>query len=176
MLVDGVGVPAASQGDEVEIVLDRTPFYAEGGGQLADQGRLRLDSGAVVDVRDVQTPLPGLTVHRGQVVSGEVVVGDTAVAEVDVERRRAISRAHTATHLVHKAFRTTLGETATQAGSENAPGALPLRLLLAHRRAADRAARRGAGGQRGPVRGPGRAGRDHEPGAGARRGGHGAVR
>ena len=60
--------------------------------------------------------------HRGQVVSGEVVVGDTAVAEVDIERRRAISRAHTATHLVHKAFRTTLGETATQAGSENAPG------------------------------------------------------
>jgi alanyl-tRNA synthetase len=61
-------------------------------------------------------------VHRGQVASGEVTVGDTAIAEVDVERRRAISRAHTATHLVHKAFRTTLGETATQAGSENAPG------------------------------------------------------
>jgi alanyl-tRNA synthetase len=122
VLVGGVGVPAASQGDDVEIVLDRTPFYAEGGGQLADRGRLRLDSGAVVDVRDVQTPIPGLTVHRGQVVSGEVAVGDSAVAEVDVERRRAISRAHTATHLVHKAFRTTLGETATQAGSENAPG------------------------------------------------------
>ena len=76
----------------------------------------------IVEVRDVQTPIPGLIVHRGRVVSGEVVVGDTAVAEVDVERRRAISRAHTATHLVHKAFRTTLGETATQAGSENAPG------------------------------------------------------
>jgi alanyl-tRNA synthetase len=122
VLVDGVGVPAASESDEVEIVLDRTPFYAEGGGQLADQGRLVLGSGAVVDVRDVQKPVPGLTVHRGQVVSGQVVVGDSAVAEVDVERRRAISRAHTATHLVHKAFRTTLGETATQAGSENAPG------------------------------------------------------
>jgi alanyl-tRNA synthetase len=122
VLVNGVGVPAASQGDDVEIVLDRTPFYAESGGQLADQGRLRLGSGAVVEVRDVQTPLPGLTVHRGQVASGEVTVGDAAIAEVDVERRRAISRAHTATHLVHKAFRTTLGETATQAGSENAPG------------------------------------------------------
>jgi alanyl-tRNA synthetase len=122
VLVNGVGVPAASQGEDVEIVLDRTPFYAESGGQLADQGRLRLGSGAVVEVRDVQTPIPGLTVHRGRVATGEVVVGDTAVAEVDVERRRAISRAHTATHLVHKAFRTTLGETATQAGSENAPG------------------------------------------------------
>jgi alanyl-tRNA synthetase len=122
LLVDGLGVPAASEGDDVEIVLDRTPFYAEGGGQLADQGRLRLGSGAVVDVHDVQTPIPGVTVHRGQVVSGEVAVGDSAVAEVDVERRRAISRAHTATHLVHKAFRTALGETATQAGSENAPG------------------------------------------------------
>jgi alanyl-tRNA synthetase len=122
LLVNGVGVPAASQGEDVEIVLDRTPFYAEGGGQLADQGRLRLAGGAVVEVRDVQTPMPGLIVHRGQVVTGEAAVGDTAIAEVDVERRRAISRAHTATHLVHKAFRTTLGETATQAGSENAPG------------------------------------------------------
>jgi alanyl-tRNA synthetase len=122
VLVNGIGVPAAREGDDVEIVLDRTPFYAEGGGQLADQGRLRLEGGGVVDVRDVQAPLPGLTVHRGQVVSGDVTVGDTAIAEVDVERRRAISRAHTATHLVHKAFRTTLGETATQAGSENAPG------------------------------------------------------
>jgi alanyl-tRNA synthetase len=122
VLVNGIGVPAASQGEDVEIVLDRTPFYAEGGGQLADQGRIRLDGGAVVEIRDVQTPLPGLTVHRGQVVTGEVALGDTVVAEVDVERRRAISRAHTATHLVHKAFRTTLGETATQAGSENAPG------------------------------------------------------
>jgi alanyl-tRNA synthetase len=122
VLVNGIGVPAASAGEDAEIVLDRTPFYAEGGGQLADQGRLRLGSGAVVEVRDVQTPIPGLTVHRGQVLGGEVTVGDTAVAEVDVERRRAISRAHTATHLVHQAFRTALGETATQAGSENAPG------------------------------------------------------
>jgi alanyl-tRNA synthetase len=122
ILVNGTTVPVASEGQDVEFVLDRTPFYAEGGGQLADQGRLRVNTGAVVEVRDVQTPIPGLTVHRGQVVSGEVVVGDTAVAEVDVERRRAISRAHTATHLVHKGFRSALGETATQAGSENAPG------------------------------------------------------
>ncbi|MGZ4590806.1 MAG: alanine--tRNA ligase [Actinomycetes bacterium] len=122
LLVDGVAVPAARQGDAVELILDRTPFYAEGGGQLADHGRIVLGNGAEVDVHDVQTPLTGVIVHRGQVVKGEVTRGDTAVASVDVERRRAISRAHTATHLVHKAFRTTLGETATQAGSENAPG------------------------------------------------------
>ena len=98
------------------------PFYAEGGGQLADQGVIRLGNGAEVEVHDVQTPLPGVVVHRGTVTSGEVVRDDTVTGEVDVERRRAISRAHTATHLVHKAFRQTLGETATQAGSENAPG------------------------------------------------------
>ncbi|HET7762537.1 MAG TPA: alanine--tRNA ligase [Phycicoccus sp.] len=118
----GEQVSVAGPGDEVELVLDRTPFYAEGGGQLADGGRLRLDSGAVVEVRDVQSPISGLVVHRAQVVSGEVATGDAALAEVDVERRRSISRAHTATHMVHKAIREALGETATQAGSENAPG------------------------------------------------------
>src|SRR5688500_15367736 len=122
LLVGGASVPAAHEGDDVELVLDRTPFYAEGGGQLADQGRLRLGNGAEVEVLDVQTPLPGVIVHRGTVARGDVTVADTVVGEVDVERRRAISRAHTATHLVHKAFREALGETATQAGSENAPG------------------------------------------------------
>jgi alanyl-tRNA synthetase len=118
----GQAVPVAVPGDDVELVLDRTPFYAEGGGQLADGGRLRLDSGAVVEVADVQSPITGLIVHRARVVSGEVATGDTALAEVDIERRRSISRAHTATHMVHKAIREALGETATQAGSENSPG------------------------------------------------------
>ena len=122
LVVDGGSVPVAREGDDVELVLDRTPFYAEGGGQLADGGRLLLDSGAVVQVRDVQAPITGLIVHRATVLSGEVAVGDAAHAEVDVERRRSISRAHTATHMVHKAIREALGETATQAGSENAPG------------------------------------------------------
>jgi alanyl-tRNA synthetase len=106
----------------MELVLDRTPFYAEGGGQLADQGVLELANGARVEIRDVQSPISGLVVHRATVVSGEVAVGDAAQAVVDVDRRRSISRAHTATHMVHKAFREALGETATQAGSENAPG------------------------------------------------------
>ncbi|MFC5381793.1 alanine--tRNA ligase [Aquipuribacter nitratireducens] len=122
LLVDGVAVPAAAEGQDVELVLDRTPFYAEGGGQLPDGGTVRTTSGALVDVVDVQTPLTGLVVHRGTVTAGEVLLGDTVRAEVDVERRRAISRAHTATHMVHKAIREALGETATQAGSENAPG------------------------------------------------------
>ncbi|TDC96486.1 alanine--tRNA ligase [Actinomadura sp. 7K507] len=122
LLVGGANAPAAGEGTEVEVVLDRTPFYAEGGGQLADHGRIRLGNGAVVEVTDVQAPLPGLIVHRGRVRSGEAQAGDSAHAEVDTERRRAISRSHTATHMVHAGFRRALGESAAQAGSENSPG------------------------------------------------------
>jgi alanyl-tRNA synthetase len=127
LLAGGMSVPAAGADTEVEVFLDRTPFYAEGGGQLADTGLIRtMGSGAgdggLVEVLDVQTPVPGLIVHRGRVLSGEVVVGAPAYAEIDIARRRAISRSHTATHLVHRAFRGVLGESAAQAGSENAPG------------------------------------------------------
>ncbi|MFG2756450.1 alanine--tRNA ligase [Streptomyces wuyuanensis] len=122
LLVDGVPSPAASEGDEVEVVLDRTPFYAEGGGQLADQGRIKLDTGAVIEVRDVQQPVPGVSVHKGSVQVGEVTVGASAHASIDVRRRRAIARAHSATHLTHQALRDALGPTAAQAGSENSPG------------------------------------------------------
>ena len=122
ILVDGVSVKAAHSGQDVEIVLDRTPFYAEGGGQLADGGRITLASGAVIEIDDVQTPVNGLSVHRGRVTEGEISIGTDALATIDSERRDAISRAHTATHMVHKAFREILGETATQAGSENSPG------------------------------------------------------
>ena len=122
IVVDGIGVASASEGDDVEIVLNRTPFYAEGGGQLADGGRITLSNGAVIEIDDVQSPVPGLSVHRGRVINGAVEVGSEALAEIDIQRRHAISRAHTATHMVHKAFREILGETATQAGSENSPG------------------------------------------------------
>jgi alanyl-tRNA synthetase len=127
LLVGGVSVPAAGQGTEVDVVLDRTPFYAEGGGQLADAGVIRAvgsgaGDGAEIEVLDVQTPVPGLVVHRGRVTLGEIVVGAGVQAEIDVERRRAISRSHTATHLVHRAIRGALGESAAQAGSENSPG------------------------------------------------------
>jgi len=119
---DGQVVAQAAAGDDIELVLDRTPFYAEGGGQLADGGRIELAGGAIVAVRDVQSPITGLSVHRATIISGEVALGEQAHAEVDVERRRSISRAHTATHMVHKAIREALGDTATQAGSENGPG------------------------------------------------------
>ena len=122
ILVNGISVQSASAGDDVEIVLDRTPFYAEGGGQLADGGTITLANGAVIEIDDVQMPIKDLSVHRGRVLSGAITLGDEALAEIDDERRSAISRSHTATHMVHKAFREFLGETATQAGSENSPG------------------------------------------------------
>ena len=122
ILVGGKNSREANAGSEIEVTLDRTPFYAEGGGQLADAGKIKLSNGAIIQVEDVQSPLPGLIVHRGTVLSGQVKHGDHVLAEIDLERRMAISRAHTATHMVHKAFREALGETATQAGSENAPG------------------------------------------------------
>jgi alanyl-tRNA synthetase len=122
ILVDGLGTKSAQAGDDVEIILDRTPFYAEGGGQLADGGTITLSDGTVVEIDDVQTPVPGVSIHRGRVLSGAIEVGQTSIALIDQERRNAISRAHTATHMVHKAFREILGETATQAGSENSPG------------------------------------------------------
>jgi alanyl-tRNA synthetase len=129
LLVNGALVAAAGAGAQVEVVLDRTPFYAEGGGQLSDSGEIQVAgvggaSGGTVAVRDVQSPVPGLTVHRGEVTAGEIAVGAPAHAAIDVDRRRAISRSHTATHLIHRAFRGALGEAAAQAGSENAPGRL----------------------------------------------------
>ena len=122
LLIDGVIAKSAKSGDEVEVILDRTPFYAEGGGQLADAGIIKLANGAIVEIDDVQAPVNGLSVHRGRVLNGEVSVGQDVLATIDQVRRDAISRAHTATHMVHKAFREVLGETATQAGSENSPG------------------------------------------------------
>ena len=121
LLVDGVPAPAATAPADVELVLDRTPFYAEAGGQLADQGVIQLDSGATIEVDDVQAPIKGMSVHRGRLIDGAVATGDTGTAAIDAGRRKAISRAHSATHMVHKALREALGETATQAGSENAP-------------------------------------------------------
>jgi alanyl-tRNA synthetase len=122
ILLDGKSSKSAQVGNEVEIILDRTPFYAEGGGQLADGGLITTESGAQIEIDDVQSPIPGLYVHRGRVADGEIAVGENVMALIDQERRAGISRAHTATHMVHKAFREILGETATQAGSENAPG------------------------------------------------------
>ena len=124
LLQDGNVAKSVAQGIDVEFVLDQSPFYAEGGGQLADSGKLVLSNGAEIEIDDVQQPVPGLYVHRGRVTKGEAVTGLKGIGEVDLLRRKAISRAHTATHLIHKAFREALGETATQLGSENSPGRL----------------------------------------------------
>jgi len=123
LVAGGAATPAAGAGSEVEVVLDRTPFYAEGGGQQADTGVLRGD-GFTVTVHDVQSPVAGLIVHRGVVADGEVVVDAPVHAEVDITRRQAISRSHSATHLVHAGMRRALGDSAAQAGSLNAPGRL----------------------------------------------------
>ncbi|MFH5823249.1 alanine--tRNA ligase [Georgenia sp. AZ-5] len=124
LLVDGRPAPAASAPADVEVVLDRTPFYAEAGGQLADQGTITFEGGAIVDVADVQAPIKGLSVHRGQLTEGTLTLDEKGVAAIDTARRKAIARAHTATHMVHKALHEFLGDQATQAGSENAPSRL----------------------------------------------------
>lgn len=124
ILVDGQPVPAASAPAQVDVVLDRTPFYAEMGGQLADHGVIRLADGAVIEIDDVQAPIKGLAVHRGTLTEGTMTVGAKAYAEIDAERRMAIARAHTATHMVHRALHEIVSNEANQAGSENSPSRL----------------------------------------------------
>ncbi len=114
---------SATTGDEVEIILDRTPFYAESGGQVGDTGLLTNGTGHF-RVRDTQRPVTGLTGHRGLVEEGQFSVGDTVEAGIDVERRADIRRNHTATHLLHRALRLVLGPHAQQAGSLVAPDRL----------------------------------------------------
>jgi alanyl-tRNA synthetase len=125
----GQVVTSAERGDEVEVVLAATPFYVESGGQVSDTGFIaRYDGDGTldwkVDVTDARQPVPGLIVHIGQVVEGQPKVGDKARAEVDRMRRWDIARNHTATHLLHKALRSLLGEHVQQAGSLVAPDRL----------------------------------------------------
>ncbi len=124
ILVNGQPVPSVTAPADVEVILDRTPFYAEAGGQLADTGTLSFSSGAVVGVTDVQAPVRGVPAHRGTLTEGTLSLDDTGVARIDTDRRQAIARAHTATHMVHKALHEYLGNQATQAGSENSPSRL----------------------------------------------------
>ena len=124
LLVDGAPAPAATAPAEVEIVLDRTPFYAEMGGQLADHGTIRLADGGVIEVRDVQAPVRGLSVHRGTLTEGTAALGERAYAEIDAVRRLAIARAHTSTHMVYAGLRRVVAPDAPQAGSENSPARL----------------------------------------------------
>ncbi|MDR0416937.1 MAG: alanine--tRNA ligase [Propionibacteriaceae bacterium] len=123
LIKDGAAVQKAAAGDEVELVLAETPFYAEAGGQDADVGRIT-GAGFALDVADVQQPVPGLIVHRGVVADGALAVGDEVRAAVDPAVRFGACQAHSATHVVHAVLRQLLGPTATQAGSYNKPGYL----------------------------------------------------
>lgn len=123
LLVDGQAAPAASAGQQVEVVLDETPFYAEAGGQAADTGTIT-GNGFVLEVSDVQQPVKGLSVHRATVKEGEVTVGAAVVAQVNVQRRQDGEKAHSGTHIVHAALHQVLGKEATQRGSFNKEGYL----------------------------------------------------
>ncbi len=113
----------AEAGQQVEVVLDKTPFYGESGGQVGDSGDLYTEAGHV-NVDDTRKPAPDLFVHRGTVEEGFIRVGEPVHAKIDSERRMQIRRNHTATHLLHKALRTVLGEDVHQAGSLVAPDRL----------------------------------------------------
>jgi alanyl-tRNA synthetase len=116
-------VDEAEAGQAIEVVLDRTPFYGESGGQVGDSGWIRTETG-LIDVDDTFKPTPDVYVHRGTVAEGFVHVGDAARAEIDATRRQAIRRNHTATHVLHRALREILGAETRQAGSLVAPDRL----------------------------------------------------
>ena len=120
ILSGGVSVDHATQGQQVEIVISQSPFYAEGGGQLGDRGLISGPNG-VVAVEDTQSPVAGLIVQRGTVEQGEISVGDVVTASVEVARRLDSSRNHSGTHILHAALRSVLGAHVRQAGSFVAP-------------------------------------------------------
>ena len=123
IIKDGDSTPEASEGDEIELILHETPFYAERGGQVGDAGSLRSD-GVEVEVTDTQNPYSHVNVHSALVNSGTIHVGDAVIATVNEERRERIRRNHTATHLVHSALRQVLGSHVRQTGSLVAPDRL----------------------------------------------------
>ncbi|HET6846978.1 MAG TPA: alanine--tRNA ligase, partial [Anaerolineales bacterium] len=131
LIVDGQERESASFGEGVEVILPRTGFYIESGGQVSDEGIIRsvklLDSGEPawqIEIRDVRRPAAGVITHVGEVIAGHPKVGDQAIAAVDMARRHDIMRNHTATHLLHAALHTVLGDHARQAGSLVAPDRL----------------------------------------------------
>lgn len=123
LIREGQVVERAEAGQEVEVMLRETPFYAEAGGQVGDTGEIIGEAGRL-RIEDTQQPLPGLFAHRGRVVEGAIRVGDWVKAQVDAERRLDIARNHTATHLLHQALRDILGRHAQQSGSLVAPDRL----------------------------------------------------
>ncbi|MCZ2820058.1 alanine--tRNA ligase [Modestobacter sp. VKM Ac-2977] len=122
---DTDGEPVVGAGSLTRVVLDRTPFYAESGGQVADAGELTWDGGRA-EVIDVQRPVKGLVAHQVRVLEGELRAGTELTAQVDREWRLSACQAHSGTHVVHAALRQVLGPQALQSGSYNRPGYLRL--------------------------------------------------
>ena len=120
LLVEGSPVGHVTQGQQVEVVLDTTPFYAEGGGQVGDAGVITGPNGRL-RVEDTQAPIASLVVHRGVVEEGDISLGDPVEAQVDPLRRLDTARNHSGTHLLHAALRQVLGPHVRQAGSLVAP-------------------------------------------------------
>lgn len=123
LLHNGAPVNEVAKGQEVEVILDASTFYAEAGGQIGDRGQLAMGD-TVLEVNDVQKIAKKLWVHRATVAAGGLVIGDVVKAQVDPSWRHAARQAHSATHLIHAALREVLGPTAVQAGSLNKPGYL----------------------------------------------------
>ncbi|MDE0885820.1 MAG: alanine--tRNA ligase [Myxococcota bacterium] len=123
LLVDGQPVTNVKEGDQVEVVVEETPFYAESGGQVGDQGVLTTESGRI-HVEDTQKPVDGLFVHRGTVAHGTLEVDSDASLSVDRDLRAGTVKNHTGTHLLHSALREVLGPQAMQKGSRVGPNRL----------------------------------------------------
>jgi len=123
IIKDGDSTPEANEGDQIELILHETPFYAERGGQIGDAGIVTAD-GLKVEITDTQNPYSHVNVHSAVVSSGTIHVGDAVTATVNEERRERIRRNHTATHLVHSALRQVLGSHVRQTGSLVAPDRL----------------------------------------------------
>ncbi|GAA2746313.1 alanine--tRNA ligase [Kitasatospora cinereorecta] len=136
LITDGTVAPSADQGRTVELVLDRSPFYAESGGQVGDTGTIRTAGGALLEVLDTKLGLEGFHVHTVRLVEGEIRIGEQAEALVDGQRRDAVARSHSATHVLHAMLRRTLGDHARQHGSLVDAGRL--RFDFAHFSAVDR--------------------------------------
>ncbi|WP_284851655.1 alanine--tRNA ligase [Corynebacterium rhinophilum] len=123
LVKDGQKVNEVHEGDEVEVILDHSPLYAESGGQLADRGRISAGE-SLLEVNDVQKIGKKLWVHKASVTAGGLDLGMSVEASVDEKWRHGATQAHSATHLIHAALRQVLGPTAVQAGSLNRPGFL----------------------------------------------------
>ena len=132
IIADGELSSIATNKQRVSVILDKTPFYAESGGQVADIGEIYSSEGRI-SVEYVTKLNDAKYVHNGTVLAGTISTGDSVTAEIDVPRRQAVMRAHSATHILHRALKNILGDHVEQAGSLVEPINLDLTLLISRR-------------------------------------------